>query len=159
MIEINPTDISRLINKLIANKLIQNLFINFSYSNPISQLCQPRCLTLISIIVLSVIAFVYLLAIVFCSELVLTALLAIVFNFLPYVKLYFLSVLIVLQLQYYILNFFVYIKLSHRIYQQLLSFVELFSQLQTIQTFIFIWSQLDLSLYYTTSLLSYKTKF
>ena len=49
MVKITPTNNSRLIKRLIANKLIQNLFSYLSYIYPTSQICLPCYLAFISI--------------------------------------------------------------------------------------------------------------
>ena len=69
-----PTDDCRLINKLITNKLIQDLFSYLSYLYQISWLFQPYYFIFISIIALSTIAFGFLLATIFYYLLALIAL-------------------------------------------------------------------------------------
>ena len=80
MVKIKSTNDSKLINKLIANKLIWNLVSYLSYLYLIFWLCQPFYLGCISMIASLAIAFCYSLATILYSLLVLIFLLVIIFN-------------------------------------------------------------------------------
>ena len=91
-----PTNNSRLINRLVDNTLIQDVFSHLSYPYLTFQFSQYCCLVFISIMVLLYIGFNCLLPIAFSHLLASTVLLVIVFNFLSVKIFYFLSILTIL---------------------------------------------------------------
>ena len=85
-----PISNGKLMNKLITNNLIPDLFNYLSYSYHILQLCLLYHLVYISIIG-SALVFEYLLALIFRFLTILIVLLATTFNFLLAIVLYLLS--------------------------------------------------------------------
>ena len=97
MVKRKSTDDSRLINRLIANKLIYNFFSYLSYPYLILQLYQLCCFVFISTSSLLATAFCYLLAIAFYLLSALIALSIALLYFLSVVIFYPLSVLTTLS--------------------------------------------------------------
>ena len=81
-VRMKPIDDNGLMNKLITNKLIQDLFSYLSYPYSISYFCQRYYLVIINMTILSTILFSCLLATAFCFLSMLIAFLAVAFNFL-----------------------------------------------------------------------------